>query len=158
MINFRYHIVSLMAVFLALAVGIAAGVSLSPSVTGEITTQAEQDRQQVTQLRNELSRRNSLDAYRSTYDQRTGPLVLSGEMPDARVALVVMPDAPGAVVTAIGDTQQMQSALDVDPEVANLRDWSVAVGLGYDVSVLGEQEFPAYSGSIIPEFAEVPES
>jgi hypothetical protein len=86
-INFRYHIVSLMAVFLALAVGIAAGVSLSPSVTGEITTQAEQDRQQVTQLRNELSRRNSLDAYRSTYDQRTGPLVLAGEMPDARVAL-----------------------------------------------------------------------
>jgi len=102
-INFRYHIVSLMAVFLALAVGIAVGVSLSPSVTGEITTQAEQDRQQVTQLRNELSRRNTLDAYRSTYAQRTGPLVLAGEMPDARVALVVMPDAPGAVVTAIGD-------------------------------------------------------
>ena len=32
LINFRYHIVSLMAVFLALAVGIAVGVSLSPSV------------------------------------------------------------------------------------------------------------------------------
>ena len=32
MINFRYHIVSLMAVFIALSVGIAVGVSLSPSV------------------------------------------------------------------------------------------------------------------------------
>src|ERR687897_627257 len=32
MINFRYHIVSLMAVFLALSVGIAVGVSLGPSV------------------------------------------------------------------------------------------------------------------------------
>ena len=103
MINFRYHIVSLMAVFLALAVGIAVGVSLSPSVSGEITTQAQQDRQQVVQLRNELSRRNSLDTYRSTYDQRTAPLVLGGEMNDHRVAVVAMPDAPGAVVTAIGD-------------------------------------------------------
>ena len=103
MINFRYHIVSLMAVFLALAVGIAVGVTLSPSVQRGIATQAEQDRQQVIQLRNELDRRANLDAYRSTYDQRTAPLVLAGEMSDARVALVVMPDAPGAVVTAIGD-------------------------------------------------------
>jgi hypothetical protein len=103
LINFRYHIVSLMAVFLALAVGIAVGVTLSPSVDEGILAQAQQDRKQVTDLRNELSRRNSLDAYRSTYDQRTGQLVLAGEMPDARVALVVMPDAPGAVVTAISD-------------------------------------------------------
>ena len=29
--------------------------------------------------------------------------MLAGELPDARVALVVMPDAPGAVVTAVGD-------------------------------------------------------
>ena len=148
MINFRYHIVSLMAVFLALAVGIAAGVSLSPSVTGEITTQAEQDRQQVTQLRNELSRRNSLDAYRSTYDQRTGPLVLAGEMPDARVALVIMPDAPGAVVTAIGDAvaqaggrvvSQVKVSEEVfDPDQAATVDQAVAelrpVGLTDEMS------------------------
>jgi hypothetical protein len=103
LINFRYHIVSLMAVFLALAVGIAVGVTLSPSVDEGILAQAQQDRKQVTDLRTELSRRNSLDTYRSTYEQRTGQLVLAGEMPDARVALVVMPDAPGAVVTAIAD-------------------------------------------------------
>ena len=104
MINFRYHIVSLMAVFLALAVGIAVGVSVGPSVEQGILDQAQQDREKVIpQLRAELTRRDSLDAYRSTYEQRTGQLVLAGEMPDARVALVVMPDAPGAVVTAIGD-------------------------------------------------------
>jgi len=103
LINFRYHIVSLMAVFLALAVGIAVGVTLSPSVDEGILAQAQQDRKQVTDLRAELTRRNSLDAYRSTYEQRTGQLVLAGVMPDIRVSLVVMPDAPGAVVTAIGD-------------------------------------------------------
>ena len=65
------------------------------SVDEGILAQAAQDRKQVTDLRSELSRRDSLDTYRNTYDQRTGPLVLAGELPDARVALVVMPDAPG---------------------------------------------------------------
>ncbi len=103
MINFRYHIVSLMAVFLALAVGIAVGVTLSPSVDEGIITQAQQDRKQVADLRSELSRRDNLDTYRSTYTQRTSSLVLAGELTDARVAVVSMPDAPGAVVTAITD-------------------------------------------------------
>ena len=103
MINFRYHIVSLMAVFLALAVGIAVGVTLSPSVQRGIATQAEQDRQQVIQLRTELDRRNNLDTYRTTYDQRTASLVLAGELNDTRVAIVAMPEAPGAVVTAVAD-------------------------------------------------------
>jgi hypothetical protein len=102
-INFRYHIVSLMAVFLALAVGIAVGVSLSPSVDEGILSQAQQDRNQVTALRSELTRRDNLDTYRSTYDQRTAQLVLAGRMTDDRVALVLMPDAPGAVVSAVAD-------------------------------------------------------
>ena len=66
--------------------------------------------------------------------------------------------SPPYVVTAIGDPARMQAALDADPAVENLRQWSVAVGLGYDVAVPGEQQFPAYSGSIVPEYAEVPES
>ena len=66
--------------------------------------------------------------------------------------------SPPYVITAMGDTAAMQQALAVDPDVENLRQWSVAVGLGYDVSALGEQTFPAYSGSIVPEHATVKES
>ncbi|HET6967137.1 MAG TPA: DUF881 domain-containing protein [Ornithinibacter sp.] len=66
--------------------------------------------------------------------------------------------SPPYVITAIGDTAALQSALDADADVENLRQWSVAVGLGYDVSVPGEMTFPAYSGSIVPEHAAVPES
>jgi 1-deoxy-D-xylulose-5-phosphate reductoisomerase len=86
MIDFRYHIVSLMAVFLALAVGIAVGVSLSPSVDESILKQAQQDRDQVTALRTELDRRATLDTYRSAYDQRTASLVLAGELVTAAAA------------------------------------------------------------------------
>ena len=65
--------------------------------------------------------------------------------------------SPPYVITAIGDPAAMQQALATDPDVENLRQWSVAVGLGYDVSTrAGEQDLPAYSGSIVPEHAAVP--
>ncbi len=66
--------------------------------------------------------------------------------------------SPPYVITAIGDTDRMRAALDSDADVANLREWSIAVGLGYDVQEPGEQELPAYSGSIVPEHAAVPRS
>lgn len=101
MINFRYHIVSLMAVFLALAVGIAAGVSIGPSVNEGVVQQAAQDRAQVTALRAEIDRRNALDQYRQAYDLETGKIVTAGELNGYRVAVVTMPDAPTAVVQAV---------------------------------------------------------
>jgi uncharacterized protein YlxW (UPF0749 family) len=66
--------------------------------------------------------------------------------------------SPPYVITAIGDRDAMRASLDTDPAVANLRDWSIAVGLGYDVKNVGRQTFPAYSGSIVPEHAVVPAS
>lgn len=101
MINFRYHIVSLMAVFLALSVGIAVGVSLGPSVDEGLLSQAAQDRKQVTDLRAEIDRRNALDSYRSNYDLRVGESVASGELAGQNVAVVAMPDAPGPVVQSL---------------------------------------------------------
>ena len=66
--------------------------------------------------------------------------------------------SPPYVITAIGDRGAMRSALDSDPSVGTLRDWSIAVGLGYDVKNVGQRTFPAYSGSIVPEHASVPAS
>ena len=66
--------------------------------------------------------------------------------------------SPPYVISAIGDREAMQGALDTDPAVANLRDWSVAVGLGYDASNAGVQTFPPYSGSIAPQHAAAPAS
>ena len=67
MINFRYHIVSLMAVFIALSVGIAVGVSLSPSVDQGIIAQAAQDRKQV-----QICGPSSIDATHWTRSRTTG--------------------------------------------------------------------------------------
>lgn len=98
MINFRYHIVSLMAVFLALSVGIVIGVTLRPSVDSGLTQQAEQDRKTVQDLRAEIDRRAALEKYADAYAARVDPVITAGLLSDQRVALIVMPDAPSAVV------------------------------------------------------------
>jgi hypothetical protein len=103
LINFRYHIVSLMAVFIALSVGIAVGVSLSPSVDQGLLQQAAQDRKQVAELRAELDRRKALDDYRNAYDEKVGLAVTAGELNGQRVAMVAMPDAPDDVLRSISD-------------------------------------------------------
>jgi len=100
-INFRYHIVSLMAVFLALSVGIAVGVTLRPSVDVGLAQQAAQDRQQVQDLRVELDQRNRLADYRDDWTTRITPGVIAGALAGDRVALVTMPDAPQPVVDAV---------------------------------------------------------
>jgi len=103
LINFRYHIVSLMAVFLALAVGIAVGVSLSPSVSAGLNEQAEQDRKQVTELRTELDRVNGLDRYREAWAERVGQQVALNALNGVGVAVILMPDAPNGVAQTLAD-------------------------------------------------------
>jgi Copper transport outer membrane protein, MctB len=103
LINFRYHIVSLMAVFIALSVGIAVGVSLSPSVDQGLLQQAAQDRKQVADLRAELDRRKALDDYRNAYDDQVGAAVSAGVLNGQRVAMIAMPDAPTDVVRTISN-------------------------------------------------------
>ena len=101
MINFRYHIVSLMAVFMALSVGIAVGVSLGPPVKQGLLEQANQDREQVTELRAEIDRRNAIDDYREAWADQVGAVILDGALNGVRVAIVSMPEAPNAVVQAV---------------------------------------------------------
>lgn len=102
MINFRYHIVSLMAVFLALAVGITFGVSL---VSGEankgLAAQAEQDRKQVATYRDQITQMQQLDRYRDAYANQIGQQVTADMLPDVPVAIIAMPDAPRSVVNNV---------------------------------------------------------
>lgn len=107
MINFRYHIVSLMAVFLALAVGITLGVTL---VSGEankgLAAQAEQDRKQVQVYRDQLTQQQSLNKYRDAYAAQVGKRLTAGMLAGVPVAVIAMPDAPPSV------TRNVQQAID----------------------------------------------
>jgi hypothetical protein len=102
LINFRYHIVSLMAIFLALAVGITLGVTLvSDEANKGLAAQAEQDREQVQLYRQQLEQQRALNNYRDSYEQLLGGAVTAGMLSGVSVAVIAMPDAPRATVREI---------------------------------------------------------
>lgn len=102
MINFRYHIVSLMAVFLALAVGITLGVTLVSDEANEgLAAQAEQDRKQVQAYREQLEQQRVVNDYRDAYAKMVGRSVTRGMLSGTGVALVTMPGAPRSTISAI---------------------------------------------------------
>jgi hypothetical protein len=93
-INFRYHVVSLAAVFLALAVGLVVGTAaangpvadnLRDQITGLNATN-QQLRDQVNQRTNELDKQEQ-------FAVETAPMVLGGRLTDKRV-LVASVDGP----------------------------------------------------------------
>lgn len=102
MINFRYHIVSLMAVFLALAVGITLGVTLvSDEANKGLAAQAQQDREQVQFYRQQLEQQRALNNYRDAYEQQLGQNVTAGMLSGVSVSVIVMPDAPRGTVREV---------------------------------------------------------
>ncbi len=102
MIDFRYHLVSLISVFLALAVGIVLGAgplkeSIGDTLTGEVDTL----RQRAADLRVELDGVNaelgrSQDAWAAVADD-----LVEGTMQDRRVAVVVVGDPADAAVEQV---------------------------------------------------------
>ncbi|MCW2680022.1 MAG: uncharacterized protein JWM62_1423 [Frankiales bacterium] len=96
MVDFRYHLVSIIAVFLALAVGIVVGTAalngpiqdgLRTSIN-RLTDDKRSLESDVEQLRGEVTASDD-------FATRIGPQLVAGELEDQRVLLVTMPDTPG---------------------------------------------------------------
>lgn len=62
--------------------------------------------------------------------------------------------SPPYTITAIGDIEQMQTALDSDPTIEIYKQYVDAVGLGYEVEQHRSVELPAYSGSVDLAYAQ----
>ena len=134
MISLRYHIVSITAVFLALAVGVVLG---STAISSRLLSGLSDDNgalgKQVVDLQSE---RNALNARLSDADRfatSVGPLSVKGQLTDRTVVLVTTADArPGdrdslaALLRAAGATVTGELQLTdsfVDPHKADqLRD------------------------------------
>ena len=102
MIDFRYHIVSLISVFLALAVGIVLGAGpLRDSIADELTGQVDQLRAEKEDLRAELDAAQISAQDRSTFITETAPRLLAGTLTDRSVAIVELPGADEDVTEAI---------------------------------------------------------
>ena len=97
MISMRYHIVSLAAVFLALALGIVLGAT---KISSPLLTGLQGDNAALTSQQEELSTENQGLANRVTSDEKfagaVGPLAVRGTLPDAKVVVVTTANADPA--------------------------------------------------------------
>jgi hypothetical protein len=93
-IDFRYHLVSIIAVFLALALGLVVGASaLRGSVTSELRGQAAQIGKDNQSLRIQKRAVDQLNTYNSQVMDGVSPQVVEGQLKGESVVFV---EAPGA--------------------------------------------------------------
>lgn len=102
MINFRYHVVSIVAVFLALAVGIILGAT---ELRGSALDALNRSSIDLTNELNAAHAQNHILQQEVTGDQAFGQAdmarLLSGLLDNQRVVLVDAPGAPGAVINGL---------------------------------------------------------
>jgi hypothetical protein len=105
MISFRYHLVSLVALFLALAGGIALGAGpLQEPVRGELTSASGGDDAEA--LRSQLEDEQRLSDFQARYGAGTADLVLGDRLAGMSVAVVLLPGADPSVAAQLAEDVQ----------------------------------------------------
>ncbi len=102
MISFRYHIVSIVSVFLALAIGIALGGGpLKGEVDNTLVDQVKMDRSAKADLRDQIRQLKSTNKFTDDFAKQVAPTLLDGSLRGHTVDLVLLPGADPASVTAL---------------------------------------------------------
>lgn len=104
MIDFRYHIVSIVAIFFALGAGVVLGAGPLKGTGSEIVaSQAERDRQQLADTRQQLSDLKALDKYRDDYVAKVTAGLTDGKLTGKKIVVVTMPNADNDLTNTIQD-------------------------------------------------------
>ncbi len=104
MIDFRYHIVSIVAIFFALGAGVVLGAGPLKGTGSEIVqSQADKDRAALADARAELIEVKALDKYRDDYVAKVTAGLTDNKLTGKRIAIVTMPNANGDLTNALAD-------------------------------------------------------
>jgi len=137
-IDFRYHIVSLISVFLALAVGIALGAGpLKETIGDTLTGQVQQLRNEKDSLRTQLDDANGDLADATTYIDATAGRMLPSSLPGRRVAVVALGDVPAKQHGAIDD-RLTQAGATVSAEITLGASWTDAAQRSYRQALVSQ--------------------
>jgi hypothetical protein len=140
-IDFRYHLVSIVAVFLALAIGIVVGsTALKPAVLSGLqkTANAEKKRIDALYAQNNLSKQQI--AADQAYAQAGEHQMLTGLLDGQRVVLVTAPGFPGGVVTGV--TSALTEAGATVSGQVQLQSQFFATGTQSELDTLNRQQTP----------------
>jgi Copper transport outer membrane protein, MctB len=101
-IDFRYHLVSIVAVFLALAIGIVLGsTELQGTTLDALRSSANSLNNQLSAARGQLNSEVQLATASDTFLRTAESKLVSGMLPGDKIVLVTEPGAPSGVVTGI---------------------------------------------------------
>ncbi|HEY4460712.1 MAG TPA: copper transporter [Pseudonocardiaceae bacterium] len=112
MISLRYHVISIGAVFLALALGVVLGsTALSNTLLSGLSGQKDNLAAQVSDLQSQQAGLNGQLTDADQFATGIGPLAVRGALSQRTVALILAPDASqtqanqlGTLITAAGGT------------------------------------------------------
>jgi hypothetical protein len=104
-IDFRYHLVSIIAIFFALAAGIALGAGpLKDQADQLIADQVRELSQSNSDLRQQVGQLEGALTFADDYAAATAPALLAGRLQGQRVAIVRLPGASEDLAAALGDS------------------------------------------------------
>ncbi len=108
MISLRYHIISIAAVFLALAIGVVLGsTTLSRTLLSGLSSDNDELVRQVTDLENQRNAQNARLADADSFATQVGPMAVRGRLDKRTVVIVSTADADpsdrDALKTLLGD-------------------------------------------------------
>ncbi|WP_432511215.1 copper transporter [Kineococcus sp. SYSU DK001] len=111
MIDFRYHVVSLVSVFLALAVGIVLGAGpLNEGISTGITDQVRQLTEEKNALRTERDDALRTADQQDAWAQAVAPALVARQLGGRSVAIVELPGADSSQVDATVDVLEAAGA------------------------------------------------
>jgi len=110
-IDFRYHLVSIVSIFLALAVGIVLGAGpLQQGISSTVSQELEQVRQDKSDLRAQLDAETKAAESRDAFVAAANPILVADQLIGRSVSLVVLPGADSAVTKATATILQTAGA------------------------------------------------
>jgi hypothetical protein len=110
-VDFRYHALSLVAVFLALGIGIVLGVTVGDSLVSEADQNLRDSlRDDVTEAREDVRNEQDLGSRREEVIEDTAPIVAAGQLTGLRVALVSFGDVPAEITDSVDKATELGGA------------------------------------------------
>jgi pectin methylesterase-like acyl-CoA thioesterase len=111
LIDFRYHLVSIVAVFLALAIGIVVGAqAVAPAVTQGLNQASHNEAKQIRSLYAHNQQLKDQIAAEEAMAQAAEPALLRGVLTGQHVVLVLAPGADGPTVDGIASALRQAGA------------------------------------------------
>ncbi|KWX00816.1 hypothetical protein LI90_1843 [Carbonactinospora thermoautotrophica] len=102
MIDFRYHVVSIIAIFLALTVGIVLGSSVfNQPLVERLNTEAKSLQTEAESLRSQIRQLQRDVQYRDQFADRAAPTLVADRLRGESVVVVALPGAEAQVVDSL---------------------------------------------------------